>query len=137
VPGAVLLVQRVRSRLGYAADQGFSLVEVIVSITIFVVVATATAAAITNDIVAARTVRQRTQASSIAQSLLAGFQRSNTLPATFPTTAPGGWGVRISVNPAGGCTTGTTRTVTVLVFGPGVSTTSGKPAARTDSVIAC
>jgi prepilin-type N-terminal cleavage/methylation domain-containing protein len=116
-------------------DDGFSLVEVLVSITIFVVIATVTATAILNDLLAARTARQRTEASNLAQSLLAGLQRSKTLPTTLPTSAPGGWTVRVALNPASGCTTGSTRTVSVLVWAPGKA--QGEPTARTDSVMAC
>jgi prepilin-type N-terminal cleavage/methylation domain-containing protein len=135
VHGVVQLVQRARRRIGYAADGGFSLLEVLVSITLFVIIATVTATAIGNDLIAARTAKQRTQASNVAQSLLAGLERTKTLPATFPTSAPGGWTVRVAVNPSTGCTTGSTRTVSVLVWAAG--NFHGAPAARTDSVIAC
>ena len=124
-------IRRVRA----GADEGFSLLEVLVSITLFVIIATVTATALANDLIAARSVKQRAQASNVAQSLLAGLQRSKTLPSTFPTSAPGGWTVRVSVNPSTGCTTGSSRTVSVLVWAPG--NFHGKPAARTDSVIAC
>ncbi|MGN6606226.1 MAG: type IV pilus modification PilV family protein [Jatrophihabitans sp.] len=119
-----------------ASDAGFSLIEVLVAMVLFVIVATVSARAIVDDMVSAKYSRQRTQASTIAQSLLAGFQRDKTVPSTFPTTV-NGYGVRIAVNPAGTCATGGTRTVSILVYAPGVSTSTGAPSARTDSVLAC
>jgi hypothetical protein len=74
----------------------------------------------------------------MAQSFLAGFQSSKTLPSSLPTTGPDGYSVSITLNPGltASCALGSTRTVSVLVFAPGVASTA-PPTARTDGVIAC
>lgn len=134
------LTQRLKHRFGYGAssDAGFTVLEVVVSIVIFVVAATAAASAISTNVTTSRLTQQRVRAASMAQSFLAGFQSSKTLPSSLPTTGPDGYSVSISLNPGltAACALGSTRTVTVLVFAPGASTSS-TPTARTDGVIAC
>jgi prepilin-type N-terminal cleavage/methylation domain-containing protein len=121
-----------------SSDDGFTVLEVVVAITVFVIVATASATAILTNVTSSRLTQQRVTAASMAQSFLAGFQSSKILPASTPTTAPGGYGVSITMSPVAtaACAVGGTRTVTVLIFAPNAPTNT-VPVARTDGVIAC
>jgi prepilin-type N-terminal cleavage/methylation domain-containing protein len=134
------LTQRVWHRFGNAApaDGGFTVLEVVVSIVIFVIAATAAGSALVTNVSSSRLTQERVRAASMAQSFLAGFQSSKTMPASLPTSGPDGYSVSISLNPglAAACATGSSRTVSVLIFAPGAATT-GTPIARTDGVIAC
>ena len=123
---------------GESDDAGFSLLEVLVAITLFIITATVTAQALVGDIVAGRKVKERTQASNIAQSVLAEMQHTKTV--TPGTTVVQGYSVRISATTVGGtCTvaSGATRQVTILVFAKHGATVDSRPTARTDSVLAC
>jgi prepilin-type N-terminal cleavage/methylation domain-containing protein len=118
-------------------EDGFTLLEVIVSITLFVIMATSTALVLTGNIRSSRLTNQRVKAASIAQSMLDAIKPGTTLPTTLPTTGPDGYVVRISLNPSTAtCTIGTTRKVSILVYAPNSSGT-GTPLARTDSVVSC
>jgi Tfp pilus assembly protein PilV len=135
------LTQRLSHRFGCAADSdsGFTVLEVVVAVTLFIIVTTASATAIIGNITASKSTQQRVRAANLAQSFLAEFQASKTLPSSLPTSGPDGYGVSVSLSPGltSTCATGSTRTVTVLIWAPNVSTATGTPIARTDSVLAC
>ena len=120
------------------SEDGFTLIEVLVAVALFVICATVTARALVGNIVASRQVKERTQASNVAQSALSALQREKTWPSAYLTELDG-YKLKISATPSS-CETGSTRTVTILVFGPRVADTSSmtaKPLARTDSMIKC
>ena len=120
-----------------SGDDGFSLIEVIVAIVLFVMTATAGAIAIFGNQHASLQSQQRVHAANLAQSFLAAIRPGQAIPSTLPTTTVDGYGLRISISPdTATCAAGGTRTVSVLVFAPNASP-SAAPAARADSVISC
>ena len=126
-----------RRRDTVADDAGFTLMEVIVSVALFAIMATMTGLALTGNVKSSRLTNERVKASNLAQSLLASFKPGKELPASFPNIGPEGYVVRIATSPATPtCTVGTTRQVSIVIYPPHSSGT-GTPLARTDSVVSC
>jgi type II secretory pathway pseudopilin PulG len=81
-----ITIQRLRARLGYASDDaGFTMIEAVVSFTIFVIVTAAAVLAIVGGISASNNNRDRVTAANVAQQALA---RAQAMPAASLTAAP-------------------------------------------------
>ena len=119
-----------------AEDDGFTLIEVVVSIALFAILSASVGLILTGNIRSSRLTQQRVAAANVAQSLLAAIKPGGTFPASLPATV-NGYVVRVNANPATStCTVGTTRAVSIVVYAPN-SSGSGTPLARSDSVVAC
>jgi prepilin-type N-terminal cleavage/methylation domain-containing protein len=118
-------------------ERGFTLLEVVVSATLFVIAAAAAGAAIVGNTKSSHLSQERVRAANLAQSMLAGIRPGQPVPTTLPTASTDGYGLRISMSPATEtCPKGTTRAVTVLVFAPNAAADAA-PVARTDSLVSC
>lgn len=142
-------IQRVCHRVGFAArdvrsDEGFSLVEVIVSFGLLMVVGAAAVAGIVNALQTSHVSQQRVLAANVGQqdlaTDLAAYQAAGTVPRTTSYTTIVGSeqftvSRAVSFNPgtATACSPGSTFTVHVQVS----QTQSGKFLTQIDTVIAC
>jgi type II secretory pathway pseudopilin PulG len=140
------VMQRVAALRG--DDAGFTLLEVVVSFTLFVIVAGGAMYGIVNALQASHTSQQRVDAANVAQSFIAAAQAdaektSKEAGRQVLSTVGGGSAAEeqftvvrwISFrNPdATQCSPGNTFTVNVVVS----QAQTGKYLARSDSVIAC
>ena len=127
--------------LGGAADGGFTMIETIVALTIFVVISVAATAAVVAGTNAAKTSRNRVTGTNVVQSDL---EQARTLPTPASTayvTAPAGASDTYSVSrtvtmpsPSGGtaCPAGSLIKISSVV-----SWSGGGQTVRADTVLAC
>jgi len=133
-----LLAQR-RHRIARsdARDGGFSLVEVIVAMSLFVIAATAGALAILNNQHSSLLSQQKVRAANLAQSYLAAIVPGQPLPTNLANSTSDGYQIDVAFSPSTStCNLGTTRAVTVLVYAPH-SAAGAAPITRADSVVSC
>lgn len=72
--------ERIRAATSDGADAGFTLVEVLVALTLFVTVAVGAALGVTRSVDASRTTQQRVDASNVAQAFIArAISEANTI----------------------------------------------------------
>lgn len=136
-PRRLLASRGNRTVLDDASDDGFTLVEVIVAMTLFVIAATAGALAIGNNQHSSLLSQQRVRAANLAQSYLAAVVPGQPLPSALPSTTSDGYQVAVSFSPSTNtCNLGTTRDVTVLVYAPNAAP-GAAPISRADSVVSC
>lgn len=147
------LLQRLRRRSRLRSDDGFTLLEGIVSFVLFVAVMGAAMNAIDSSLTASHVSQQRVDAANVAQAFVAQA-RSNPQQAIgesgkqyFPAVGGGTSGnattekftvvryITFAAPNESQCTPGSTFTVNVLVYQG--SSTSGRYLARNDSVVAC
>lgn len=127
-----------RLRAVSSDERGFTLLEVVVSATLFVIAAAAASAAIIGNTKSSHLSQERVRAANLAAAALAGIRPGAPVPSTLPdTTTTDGYGVRVSMSPATQtCPKGKTRAVTVVVFPPNAAV-GAPPIARTDSLVSC
>jgi len=138
-------MQRLWHRIGYRTrpqhtDGGFTLLEVVVSFTIFAIIASAAVVAIVNGIKVSDYTSDRVQAANVAQAVLQQAQANPSGVIATPTPAPsitsvGGksFVVARTASVPAGCPAGSSIPVTVVV-----SWTNGSSRqVRMDTVIAC
>jgi prepilin-type N-terminal cleavage/methylation domain-containing protein len=127
-------------------EAGFSLLEVIVAMTIFVIVAATAMAAIVSALQGGHTSQQRVDAANIAQAAIAGAIATGPHAAAFVMNGSNTYTASVTNEQfkvtqttastpatATACSPGTTVTVSVLVY----QQQSGRFLARSDTVIAC
>jgi prepilin-type N-terminal cleavage/methylation domain-containing protein len=135
---------RIRQRLAAAdrADDGFSLLEVMVSFVLFVVVAGAATTAIVSALQASHSSQQTVDAANVAQSFIAITQvntiavRAETSKVYAASVLNEGFVVTRTIKFGGRatqCTQGIMFTVNVTV----AQQQSGKLLARSDAVVTC
>ena len=136
------LVQRVLHRIRYAArnDGGFTVVEVVVSLVLFVIVAAAATSAIVNALATSNTTNNRVTATGLAQQALAQARADQAaVIATHDLTSVSGpytvtRTALVPVNVNGEvCPAGDTISVTVVV----TWINGGNRSVRLDTVMAC
>lgn len=138
------LVAAARARLaddGTEADAGFTVLEVLVSFTLFVLVSVTASYGIFEAINASHGTQQRGAASGIAQSYIsqaaANAATINSGSATFPASVAGEqFSVQRTITFSNGgnqCSQGASFTVDVVVK----QAQSSKFLARNDSIVAC
>jgi prepilin-type N-terminal cleavage/methylation domain-containing protein len=133
-----LLAQRLRCVTRRdARDAGFSLVEVVVAMSLFVIAATAGALAILNNQHSSLLSQQKVRAANLAQSYLAAVVPGQPLPTNLASTTTDGYQVDVTFSPSTStCNLGSTRAVTVLVYAPNAAS-GAAPITRADSVVSC
>lgn len=126
-------------RDGDATDGGFTMIETIVALTIFVVISVAATAAVIAGTRAAQASRNRVTGTNIVQSDLEQARSQPTPASTAYATAPGGASDTYSVtrtvvmpSPSGGsvCPAGKLIKISSVASGGGQSV-------RADTVLAC
>jgi prepilin-type N-terminal cleavage/methylation domain-containing protein len=138
------LYQRACHRISYAAtrDAGFTVIEAIVAMTIFVIVSAAAIAAVFGGIQSSNNTNNRVGAANIAQSDLEQARAQGTPSATSYPTAPTSGGPTFQVtrsvtmpppSATATCPDGSSIKVGVTVSGPG---NSGRSVSMS-TVIAC
>lgn len=136
------LHQRACHRLGNARnDDGFTVLEVVVAMTIFVIVAVGAAGGVLNGIKASNSTTNRVGGANVAQSDLDQARVQPTpSPTSYATNAPSGGSYTVTrtvtmPTPSGStaCPAGSEMTISVVVTGPGRSTSSVKM----QTVVAC
>jgi prepilin-type N-terminal cleavage/methylation domain-containing protein len=133
-----LLTQRWRRTTRHdSRDAGFSLIEVIVAMSLFVIAATAGALAILNNQHSSLLSQQKVRAANLAQSYLAAIVPGQPLPTNLASTTSDGYQVDVSFSPSTStCNMGSTRAVSVLVYAPNAAA-GAAPITRADSVVSC
>jgi prepilin-type N-terminal cleavage/methylation domain-containing protein len=140
------LRQRVCHRFGHAArtrreDDGFTLIEVVVSFVLFAIVAGAAATGIVNSIRASHRSEQRVDAANVAQSILAAVRAKTSAAQNGTTTLSAPVGnqnfsvqrtIAFDTTGATQCSSGATFAVTIVV-----SSSTGQSLARTDARVLC
>ena len=128
-------------RVGYATgDEGFTLLEVVVSFILFAIVAASATAAIANSISASNTTNNRVAATNLAQQAIAKARADHATLESSPnaTTTSGNYTIaQTATIPTSGSTTcpvGSTIPFTVIVSWKDGSATRS---VRMDTVIAC
>lgn len=138
LPRSTRPARRPRAFHGAAdGEGGFTLLEVVISVTLFVIAATAAGVAILGNTQSSHLSQERVRAAGLAQAELAKIRPGKTLPQAFASASSDGYRIAVSVDPnTPTCPAGTTRAVSVLVFAPNASADAG-PMARTDSLVSC
>lgn len=137
------LYQRASHRIGNSRnDEGFTVLEVVVAVAIFVTVGAAAGTAVVGGIRSTTTTDNRIGGSNIAQSDLEQARAQSTpSPTSYATTPPNGTGsyqvtrtVTMPTPSAGAnCPAGREIGISVVVTGPGSATTRY----QMSTVIAC
>lgn len=136
------MLGRLRRTAGDGPDGGYTVLEAIVSFTLFVVVATGAITGVVNSIQASHASHQRVDAANVAQSFIASAQANTT---TVTVESGKEYSANIGSeqfqvkrwitfhNPSGTqCTPGATFVVSVTV-----ADDDGNYLARSDSVVTC
>ena len=135
-------LQRTTDRIGYASrgDDGFTLLEVVVSFVLFAIIAASATAAIANSITVSNTTNDRVAATNLAQKAIAKARADHaTLESSPNTTSTTGNYIiaQTATIPTSGstiCPVGSTIPFTVTVSWKKGSATRS---VRMDTVIAC
>lgn len=143
--GTPRLIQRTNARIGYARSEresGFTLIEAVVSIVLFAVVATASVVAVADSTKSSVRTRDRVTATNLAQQDLAQLRslgNRTTITSTTKSVTVGGRAYTVKRTVTGACPAVSTLTSTSKIT---VSTnvswaTSTNAAVTIATVLAC